>query len=511
MPENFTLLVMTAVPDDSGFPERTLKAAGFKPSILTARDRAELERTLAERRCDIILSDYPPPSLTGKEVVELAARLSPGTPVILAAAPASGETASELLGSGAADYIHKDRPDRLSFAVGRLLAEKERKELERRACRTGKMEALGRMAGIIAHDFNNILGAIEGYATLLLKALPSGDPARSDIEEIRKSEQRGAALTKQLIAFSRGRVLRKAPVELTALLSDTAKRLSGEGLTVEVRAAPDLKPIWGDAEQLEQAFINLLANARDAMPGGGRIEISAANAVVSGARNNCPEPAKTGGEFIMFSVTDSGAGVPESAFDRLFEPFFTTKAKGKGAGLGLSTVYGIVRQHNGWIEASGRKEGTGAVFTVYLPVAPTAIAAPGEAPGGMPGRGERVLVVEDDETLRKLTVRMLKETGYEPAGAGTASEALKLLSDGDRDFGIVFTDITLSDRNGTGLINDLKNAAPKAALILTAGSLNDQDVIALIKDKGYPFIPKPYSIETILKTFKTPRASEKPD
>lgn len=427
-----------------------LRSAGFTAKIIPARDKGAFEKALKEAAYDAIISECRPPSLTDRE--------------------------------------------------------KEKNELEGWCCQTRKMDAIGRLAGGIAHDFNNILGAIEGYATLILNGMAADDPVRPDIEEIRKAEQRAAALTKQLMTFSRKRSVQKMTLDLNGFIAElerTAKRLIGGGITLEVSAAPDLRPVQADAGQLEQALINLLANARDAMSGSGLVKVAAMNSDLPAAARKCPEPVEPERQFVKISIGDSGAGMDGDTLSHLFEPFFTTKPRGKGTGLGLPMVYGIVKQHNGWIDVQS-EEGKGSVFTIYLPQAPVEAGnetAQGEADGGLRGKGERVLVVENDEALRKLTTRLLKENGYEPVEAATASEAVNILSGKNADFSIILTDIALGDRNGIELIKDLEKAAPGATFVLTGGYLDDKNM-EFIKGQGYKFIQKPYSIGTVLKIFE---------
>jgi signal transduction histidine kinase len=262
----------------------------------------------------------------------------------------------------------------LSRARGKNVSTGE--NMESHLCRADKMAALGRLAGCLAHDLNNILGAIEGYSTLILKDLPPGDPLRPDIEEIHKAEQRAAALTKQLVIFSRAPGVQKTTVDLNKLISGlekTVKSVIGETITLEISAAPDLRPVRADAGQLEQMFINLLMNSRDAMPGGGAVKITTANTDFSDSTRRSPQPVGMERQFVKITVGDSGSGMNSATLDRLFEPFFTTKTKGNGKGLGLSAVYGIVNQHNGWITAHS-EEGKGSLFTIYLPQASAAAA-----------------------------------------------------------------------------------------------------------------------------------------
>ncbi|MEK7679933.1 MAG: ATP-binding protein, partial [Deltaproteobacteria bacterium] len=341
--------------------------------------------------------------------------------------------------------------------------------------------------------------------SLILKGMATDDPIRPDIEEILKAERRAVALIKQLMLFSRKQSVQKTTVALNGLiteLKEMAKRLIGENITLEVSSVPDLKPVLADAGQLEQVLINLLVNARDAMPNGGLLKLTAVNVDLSGAACKCPEPVEPGRQFVKISVADSGTGMDRNTLDHLFEPFFTTKPKGTGTGLGLSIVYGIVKQHNGWIDAHS-EVGKGSVFTVYLPQASGTVNKPAleEAARDLRGHGERVLVVEDEETLRKITVRMLKENGYDPVEARTVSEAVSIISGKNANFRIIFTDLILSDRNGTELINELKKAAPGIDFVFTSGYLDDRVKLEFIQNQGCKFIQKPYSTETVLKIF----------
>lgn len=236
------------------------------------------------------------------------------------------------------------------------------------ACKLRKMAALGRLAGVVAHDFNNMLGAIEGYASLGMRTLAETDQLWSDLNEIRRAVAKAAALTGQLLLFSRTQVVQRGAVSISEIMEGLQKMLGGllgEGISLEVSVPPGLPPLNGDAGQLEQVLVNLVLNARDAMPGGGVIRLKAE--AVPAAQANPPPyarlPAATG--FLCFSVSDSGRGMPPEVLEHVFEPFFTTKEKGKGTGLGLSTAYGIVKRHNGWIDV---KSGPGgSEFSVFLP------------------------------------------------------------------------------------------------------------------------------------------------
>ncbi|HOW88860.1 MAG TPA: ATP-binding protein [Elusimicrobiales bacterium] len=235
-------------------------------------------------------------------------------------------------------------------------------------CRTRKMEALARMTASLSHDLNNILGAIEGYATLLLNAMPKDDPSRPDIEEIHKAERRAADIIRKLMLFSRGGAGRRTEVDMRDILAGLAKKARAflaPDIAVEISCQEGLAPAQADPALLEQALLNLVMNAGEAMPAGGLLRMSAADAP-DGAGASCPRPAERPSGFLRVSISDNGCGMTPEIMDRLFEPFFTTKPKGKGTGMGLSVAYGIVNRHNGWTEVSS-EPGKGSVFTVYLP------------------------------------------------------------------------------------------------------------------------------------------------
>src|SRR5207253_723887 len=289
-----------------------------------------------------------------------------------------------------------------------------------------KMEAVGRLAGGIAHDFNNVLTAIFGYTELVLEELPAGSSVRQDLEEIRKAAQRASALTRQLLAFSRQQVLEPVVLQLNGLVEDVDKmlrRLIGEDVDLRLALAPDLGNVRIDPGQLEQVLMNLVVNARDAMPTGGKLLIETANADLTEQYADLHQPV-TPGRYAMLAVSDTGTGMDAQVKARIFEPFFTTKERGKGTGLGLSTVYGIVKQSGGYVWVYSEL-GRGTTFKIYLPRvdAPAQpVAAPREA-GTLAGV-ETVLLAEDDEMLRPLAKGLLEKLGYTVLEAENATQAL---------------------------------------------------------------------------------------
>ncbi|MCX6637306.1 MAG: PAS domain S-box protein, partial [Acidobacteria bacterium] len=308
----------------------------------------------------------------------------------------------------------KDKADQIYTTfediTERKRAERERALLEAELQQAQKMESVGRLAGGVAHDFNNLLTVINGHSDLMLGRLNEGDPLRNSLVEIRKAGGRAASLTQQLLAFSRKQIVEPKPVDLNQLVAETRdmlERLAGEDIELVTALAPGLGPVMADQGQLHQVLLNLVVNAKDAMPGGGRLTIETANVELDqdyAAAHSEIAP----GPYVLLTVSDTGTGMDEETREHIFEPFFTTKGVGKGTGLGLSTVYGIVRQCGGWIWVYS-EPGQGAAFKIYLPrveQAPAA-AAPPPAPGPLRGT-ETVLVVEDQEDVRRLTVEILK-------------------------------------------------------------------------------------------------------
>ena len=383
----------------------------------------------------------------------------------------------------------------------------EQRLLEAQFRQSQKMEAVGRLAGGIAHDFNNILGAIEGYATLTLNSLKEEDPIKPDIEEIRKAVARAAALTRQLLVFSRKNALQKKICSAGAIienLQSMVKRIIGENIKLELELEPALPMLKADASQIEQLLVNLLVNARDAMPNGGLIKLRAQAKRLEHQEIKSPVPAECGGEFIVISLKDEGQGMGPEVLEHIFEPFFTTKEKGKGTGLGLATVYGIAKQHNGWLEVAS-SPGQGAEFLIYLP------ACPGEEKPAeiktntlppAPATPARILIIEDDDALRNLANKALREAGHATETARGAAEGLDIFRSRGGKFDIIFSDLVLGDRKIIELVDDFLGINPGADFIFTSGYLDAKTNLDLIASRGYRFIPKPYALDVLLKTIQ---------
>ncbi|MBN2372663.1 PAS domain S-box protein [bacterium] len=375
-----------------------------------------------------------------------------------------------------------------------------------------KMEAIGRLAGGIAHDFNNILTIIMGNTDLLLDKVKDHS-LLCDIEEIHRAGERAASLVSRILTFSRKQMIQPKVLDFTALLAETGKlirRIIGEDIRLTVRLDPDLFRVKADPGQMDQAIMNLVVNARDAMPNGGDLTIRVENVMLD--RDQCKAiPDARPGRSVRLSVEDTGTGMDKALLDHIFEPFFTTKMQGEGTGLGLSTVYGIVKQHEGWINVYS-KPGYGSTFEIYLP-AISQMPATGQkkTPSleAFQGSGERVLVVEDDEGVRRFTKKALEANGYAVFEASSALEAFSIYEREHGDFELVLSDVVLPDINGVQFADQILARDPDLPVILCSGYANVKSQWPLIHERHFRFIKKPYSAYELLRTIKEETDSKK--
>ena len=379
----------------------------------------------------------------------------------------------------------------------------ERVQLEQQLRQAQKMEAVGRLAGGIAHDFNNILTAITGYADLLLEDLAATDPRRQDADEIHKAADRAAGLTRQLLAFSRQQVLQPTVLEVNKLVSDLEKmlrRLLGEDVELSTRLAPTTGRVKADPGQLEQVVMNLAVNARDAMPNGGKLTLETANVDLNEAYAADHYPARAG-PFVMLAVSDTGIGMSEETQAHMFEPFFTTKEKGKGTGLGLATVYGIIKQSGGFIWVYS-EVGHGTTFKLYLPrveeLAERA-AAPAQA-RTRPARGtETILVVEDEAPVRNVARQVLERHGYTVLEAPSAEAALDIATRYSGTIHLLLTDVVMPGLNGRELASRLADLRPDARVIFMSGYTDDAVTRHGVLEPGSAYVQKPFTPEAIAR------------
>jgi two-component system cell cycle sensor histidine kinase/response regulator CckA len=388
----------------------------------------------------------------------------------------------------------------------RKRAEAEREKLEEQHRASQKLEAIGSLAGGVAHDFNNILSVILSYTDFAMDALREGDALKSDLLEVKKAGERAAVLTRQLLAFSRKQVMRPAPLDLNQVATGLEKmlqRILGEDILIAQKLAPDLGLALADRGQIEQVLMNLAVNARDAMPKGGSLTIETSNVDVD-EELAVPEATVKPGPYVQLAVSDTGCGMDQRTQARIFEPFFTTKEQGKGTGLGLSTVYGIVKQSGGHIWVfSGL--GLGTTFRIYLPrelVATTeATVKPSTAP--RPPRGtETVLVVDDESALLKIATRSLEAAGYTVLTAASGQEALVTSAHHAGDIHLLLTDVVMPRMSGGVLAQELSKTRPTIKVVYMSGYTDSAIVHHGVLDAGTTLLTKPFTSSDLTRKIR---------
>lgn len=378
----------------------------------------------------------------------------------------------------------------------------EKRVLEKQLRMAQKMEAIGRLSGGIAHDFNNHLGVIIGYSRVLKKALGEKNALCEHASEIEKAGQRAASLTKQLLAFSRQQVLTPAVLSLNTLASDMENmlpRLLGEDIAVSLALEPELDSVKADPSQIEQVIMNLAVNARDAMPAGGKLKIRTANVEMDPTYTRS-HPGSRPGNYVLLAVTDTGIGMDPATLTHIFEPFFTTKGVGKGTGLGLATVYGIVKQSNGYIWVVSAP-GKGTSFEIYLPrhVGQPAAEEP-KADGTERLRGsENILLVEDAQPLRKLAQTFLDAAGFRVWSAGSGEEALDVAARSGVNFDLLLTDVVMPGMNGRALAEQLLPRQPAMRVLYMSGYTDSFIAGHGVLEPGTHLVHKPFTEEDLIR------------
>jgi two-component system cell cycle sensor histidine kinase/response regulator CckA len=387
----------------------------------------------------------------------------------------------------------------------------EQKALEAKFAQSQKMEVVGKLAGGIAHDFNNMLTAILGFSDMLLTMHRPKDLAYKDIMNIKSSANRAAELVRKLLALARQQTLQNEVVNLGDVLTDESslfKRYLGEKSELKISTAPDLWYVMTDTHEFVQALFNLITNAKDAMPDGGSLTIAARN-VPERESQKLGHRELAPGEYVLIEVSDTGAGMSPEVMDKIFEPFFTTKAIGKGTGLGLASVYGMVKQSGGYIYPES-EPGRGTTFRIYLPrhhgeKEDEAVAAPKEKKketraADLTGTG-RVLLVEDEEVVRNFAARALKRQGYKVLEAGSGVEALEVMERNKGKVDLVVSDVVMPEMDGPTLLKELRKTNPDLKIIFVSGYPNDA-FKASLGDEVFAFLPKPFSLPQLAAKVK---------
>ncbi len=396
----------------------------------------------------------------------------------------------------------------VTTALGRLKAESDREQLQVQLQQSMKMEAVGKLSGGIAHDFNNMLLPIIGYADMILLRVPDSDPAVPELREIKRAAERATALTRQLLAFSRKQVAKKTVFDLNDNLGHMTRmlgRIIGEDIHLQMALSPDSVPVRADQGQIEQVVMNLIINARDAMPGGGVITLR--TMLVDAARFPVPLIGGTAsaGEFAVLTVADTGCGIPREMQEQIFEPFFTTKGQ-EGTGLGLSVIYGIIQDHQGGLQVVS-SPGRGSSFHIFLPATSRCALPPPANPvsarsmvAKYRGQGQRVLLVEDEESVNHLVHTALSQNGYTVTAVATAREARARFDESSGQFDMIFSDAVLPDGNGLQLLDSFLTTNPGLRALLSSGYTDKSSLVEMARHRRISFLPKPYSLPELFQT-----------
>jgi len=495
------ILLIDDDPQAQALIDMALLDAHFERNIeVTATAAAGLERIKADQH-DIYLVDQRLPDGTGIDLIRAAKDLGTDKPFILMTGYGSGALDEAALREGAADYVekhlvgaHLERSIR--YALRNWQSSRALHDREEQLRQSQKMEAIGRLAGGVAHDFNNLLTAIIGYTDMIGERADVDPSTSREVREIRRAADRGAALTRQLLAFSRKQFLNPTVIninESVAGLLHMLPRLIGDHIQTDARLGTGLGFVKADASQIEQVIVNLVLNARDAMPTGGDVTIETANVALDDERREEEGLTLQPGQYVMLAITDTGIGMDETTRAHAFEPFFTTKPKGKGTGLGLATVYGIIDQSGGGIAVQSAL-GHGTSIRIYLPVTHASPVAERQQVAPLATEGtETILLVEDNDAIREISARALRRRGYTVFEARNAEEALEWSSKAMRRPDILVTDVVMPGLSGPNLAARLIQENPQLRVLYMSGYTDDATEVLGAFWGGVPLLQKPFT------------------
>jgi two-component system cell cycle sensor histidine kinase/response regulator CckA len=511
--ESLRLVLVEDSEDDAHLILHQLRRGGYFVTARRVDTALALASVLAEGEWDLVISDHNLPQFSAPEALGLVREHSRDLPFIIVSGSMGEDLAVAAMKAGAADYLVKGQLTRLAPAVRRELAEaaqrRERarteealRQTENQLRQAQKMEAVGRLAGGIAHDFNNLLTAILGYSELVLQQMPSDAAVRADIDEIKKAGDRAAALTRQLLAFSRRQVLEPRVADFNEIVANV-KKLLHRVIGADVELSTDLDPTIGhvrvDIGQMEQVLMNLAINARDAMPQGGRLCIRTSHGEFT-QRHQAHSAAMDAGHYLLVTVSDTGTGMTPDIVKQIFDPFFTTKGEGQGTGLGLSTVYGIVKQSGGYIWVDS-EPGRGTVFEIYLPCVdePLDVVKLGASPLQRAQGSETILLVDDDVCICDLLRRALKEGGYDVLTAPDGMEAIAVAKAHAGSIHILITDLVMPQMGGTELAAQLTAAHRDLAVLYISGYTDRREWKLEASQVGRAYLQKPFTPSVLMR------------
>jgi len=475
-----------------------LERGGYASSFASVATEEQLQKALTDE-WDIAISDFVVDGFGALAALAMIQNSGVDLPLIVVSGKIKDADVVAVLKAGAADHMTRANLMRLNAAVERELRaaklRRERIRLEEQFRHSQKMEAVGRLAGGVAHDFNNLLTVITGYSDMLLASPDLKDGQRSALQEILRSAERGGALTHQLLAFSRRQPLEAKTVHINQLVVQTEKmlgRLIGEDIKLVTVPGANPDTVLADAGRLEQVIVNLVVNARDAMPHGGKLTIETGTTRLE----ESPTLKDLGvmpGEYVTISITDTGSGMDKNTQSHLFEPFFTTKAAGRGTGLGLATAYGIIRQSGGAIGIES-EIGKGTTARIFLGIAEPVAGSAKEYAGSRKALtgDETIMLVEDEPRVRKLMVDVLAGCGYKVLEAMRGREALRIAKQHEGKISLAIVDVVMPEMSGPELIRQLKRLRPRMRVMYISGYTEEAIVHHGIPESGAAFLQKPF-------------------
>lgn len=482
-----------------------LANAGYDVTFERVETAETMRAALRQKPWDIVLSDFSMPTFSGPHALNVLKAMNVDVPFIMVSGTIGEETAVSALKAGAHDFLVKDRLARLGPAIDRELREaarrRERQRLEEQLRQAQKMEAIGQLVGSVAHDFNNILTAMLGFCALLEEKLTPSSEAHADLMEIQQAGERAAGLTRQLLAFSRKQLIQPRVVDVSRVLTEMEpllRRLLVEHIALRLSVSTEPLPVKMDPTQLEQIIVNLMVNARDAMPRGGTVMVRTSETTLPGEDDGRYLAAPTG-RYVVLAVSDTGIGMSAEVKRRLFEPFFTTKSASHGTGLGLATTFGILKDIGGDV-AVVSEVGKGTTLSIFLPMVRDRDAIP--LPGALntsaiPRGSETVLVVEDDTAVRMLARAGLERAGYTVLEAGDPEEAERVAQDYRDPVHLLLSDVIMPNAEGPPLIDRLRGQRPALRVLYMSGYANETIAHHGVVDEGIAFLQKPFTLFTL--------------
>ncbi len=482
-----------------------LERGGYQPLFERVTTPPQLEAALSGS-WDIAISDFALADFSALEALRIIQDHVIDLPLIVVSGKIKDSDVLSALKAGAADHMTRSNLMRLNAAVEREIRaarlRRDRVRLEEQFHQAQKMEAVGRLAGGVAHDFNNLLTVITGYSDLLLTSRDLKDAQRTALEQIRRSAERGGALTHQLLAFSRRQPMTSRSVHMNDLIMQIEKmlrRLIGEDIDLVTIPAATRDTVTADPGRLEQVIMNLVVNARDAMPNGGKLTIESGN-INLGDTFSAKHLGLSAGNHVMLSITDTGVGMDEETQSHLFEPFFTTKGPGSGTGLGLATAYGIIRQSGGAIGMFSEL-GAGTTARIYLPLAEEKVQTTQEkaAAGDELNGAETILLVEDEARVRKLIVDVLTSRGYNVMEAMRGEEAIRLCKQLKNKIDLAVVDVVMPEMSGPDLMKQIAPVCPDMRVLYISGYTDEAIVHHGIPQSGAAFLQKPFMPDALAR------------